>query len=157
MEFSADAVHGVDVLVIEPERETRQVLQDSLGTLRVQWVGTASEGEDLLRRKEFSLVICADELPDLPGLMLFAATRGLHPSTRSLLDRAETRMAGLGGFGGLSSSFPMRRLRLFAVSILWILLMCALLFVGLSAIYHLKSALGIDLFPKSHLQDFLPL
>lgn len=212
MELSADAARGVDVLVVEPEPESRLALQSLLGTLRVQWAETAAEGEELMRKKEFSLVICADDLPDRPGLMLLAATRDLRPATqrilmcrdldaevllhalregsvvhylpkpfdpaaaerlilhaldqcllmenlltaRSRLDRAETRLAGIGPAERRSNLLSKGALRLFVIAALGILLMFAMVFVGFSALYLLKSALRIDVFPNSHLQDFLP-
>lgn len=79
------ATNGWDVLVVEPDEGTRHVLESLLGTRRVKWVQTAAEGEDMLRKEEFGLVVCADELPDLPGLMLFAATRDLRPATQRIL------------------------------------------------------------------------
>ncbi len=207
------ATNGWDVLVVEPDGGTRRVLESLLETRRVKWVQTAAEGEDMLRKEEFGLVVCADELPDLPGLMLFASTRDLRPATqrilmcrdldadfllhalkegsvlhylpkpldpaaasrliehaldqnrlmqnliatRDLLDRAETRIANIGATGGDAKLFTPGFFRALVLPLFWILLVFALVFVGFSALYLVKSALGIDIFPKSHLQDFLPM
>jgi len=213
MPISADDPPGCDILVVEPEPETRRILRGILGNRRVEWVGTAAEGEGLLRREECHLVICADELPDLPGLMLFAAIRDLRPATqrilmcrdldadfllhalregsvlhylpkpldpeaasrliehaldqnrlmqnllatRSLLDRAETRIATLETSGRGTDHFSPRTLRTLLLPAFWVLLVFALVFIGISALYLIKSAFGIDLFPESHLQDFLQM
>ncbi|MFZ4680977.1 MAG: response regulator [Terrimicrobiaceae bacterium] len=211
MPSSVDVPEGRDILVIEPEEETRRVLQGILQNQQIKWVGTAAEGREFLRREDCQLVICADELPDLPGLMLFAETRDLRPATqrilmcrdldaefllhalregsvlhylpkpldpeaaarlidyaldqnrlmqnllatRSLLDRAETRIANMETSDLATTRVSRGSFRALALPVFWILLVFALVFVGLSALYLIKSALGIDLFPDSHLQDFL--
>lgn len=75
-----------DVLLIEPDDETCRILTEScLENLRALRVTTAQEGDEKLRRTNFRLIICADELPDTPGLMLLAQTMDLWPSTQRIL------------------------------------------------------------------------
>lgn len=211
MPISAEVPEGRDILVIEPEPETRRVLQGLLANRRVEWAGTAAEGRKFLQREACQLVICADDLPDLPGLMLFAETRDLRPATqrilmcrdldadfllhalregsvlhylpkpldpeaasrlieyaldqnrlmqnllatRNLLDRAETRIATMETSDIGASPISRGCFRTLAAPVFWGLLTFALVFVGLYALYLIKSALGIDVFPESHLQDFL--
>lgn len=75
-----------DVLLIEPDEETfRQLEQHCLDGLGVIRVTTAADGEARLSTQDFSLVICADDLPDLPGLMFLAHTIDLRPMTQRVL------------------------------------------------------------------------
>lgn len=200
-----------DVLVVESDPEICRQLRDLLDPgLRVQWLSSAAEADPFLRTEEIRLVICADDLPDLPGLMLLAQTRELWPATqrilmcrdldadflafaikegsifnylpkpldgdvtrhliehslrqsrllenlsltRSLLDAAEARQAredarpatGLLTGAGPRLLFWMGVIAIFAV---------ALLLLGFTSLYLLKSALGVDFFPELHLQDLI--
>lgn len=75
-----------DVLLVEPDQETFCALRDGCLTgLRVLHARTAQEGDEKIRRLNFRLVICADELPDTPGLMLMAQTMQLWPATQRIL------------------------------------------------------------------------
>ncbi len=46
---------------------------------------SAADGEAFLRSHSIRVVVCADDLPDLPGLMLFARTRDLRPGLQRVL------------------------------------------------------------------------
>lgn len=75
-----------DVLLIESDDETCRVLAEScFRKLRALRVKTAQEGDEKLRRNNFRLIICADDLPDIPGLMLLAQTMELWPATQRIL------------------------------------------------------------------------
>lgn len=83
---TAPTIREWDVLLIEPDDETCRVLTGScLGNLRTLRVTTAQEGDEKLRRTNFRIIICADELPDIPGLMLLAQTMDLWPATQRIL------------------------------------------------------------------------
>lgn len=83
---SPQTIREWDVLLIEPDDETcRTLTQSCLENLRALRVRTAQEGEEKLRRTNFRLVICADDLPDIPGLMLLAQTMELWPATQRIL------------------------------------------------------------------------
>jgi DNA-binding response OmpR family regulator len=78
--------HRWDILVIEADERTNAVLRDLTDReLRTAWAGTALEGETFMRGNEVRVVICADDLPDLPGLMFLAETRNLWPTTQRIL------------------------------------------------------------------------
>lgn len=200
-----------DVLVIEGDEETRGALRQLIPAgLRVHWMSTAAEAEPFLRAHEVRLVICADDLPDLPGLMLLAQTRDLWPATQrilmcrdldadflafaikegsifnylpkpldadvtrhliehslrqsrlleslsttqSLLDAAEARRAReqAAPAGGLLSGAALRLLFWIGLSAIFVF---AVLLLGFTALYLLKSTLGVDIFPELHLQDLI--
>jgi DNA-binding NtrC family response regulator len=207
------ANHRWDILVIEAEGETVQALRGLIDPgLRAEWAGSAAEGEKFLRENEVLVVICADDLPDLPGLMFLAQTRDLWPTTQRILmchdldsdlllhtmreggvfhylpkpldpeatahlidhalrqsrlmgslsatrrrlDEAEVRVAHLG-------STPARTSRWMVGTGSWLLLwmaaagvlILALVLLGFTGLYLLKSYLGVDIYPDIHLQDLL--
>lgn len=181
-----------------------------LRDLRVLRAQTAQEGEEKLRHLDFRLFVCADELPDVPGLMLVAQTMEIRPAmqrillcrdldnellihamregsivhyltkpvdpeaaarlieheleqnrvmenllmTRRLLDEAQTELRRQSPATGVNEE-----LRRGGVgSVVWLafvlLVIITLGLVGLASFYLLKSAVGVDIFPGSHLKDF---
>ena len=200
-----------DVLVIEAEGETIRSLRALIDPgLCVGWAESAAEGENILRRSEARVVICADDLPDLPGLMFLAQTRDLWPTTQRILmcrdldsdlllhtmreggvfhylpkpldpdatahlighalrqsqlmesltttrrrlDEAEVRVAYLDS-ASRKNWFTGTGIRLLLWLAAAILLAVALVLLGFTGLYLLKSYLGVDIFPDIHLQDLL--
>ena len=211
-ESETPKIRDWDILLIEPDDETCGVLHaECLEGQRVLRMQTAREGDEKLRRINFRLIICADELPDMPGLMLLAQTMELWPATqrilmcrdldnelmlhalregsvvhylpkpvdpvaasrlvdyaleqnrvmenlflaRRLLDQAQTRLTNQNDAAGLTADLRRGGLG----SLLWLafvmIMTITLVLVGFAAFYLFKSAVGIDFFPDSHLQDFL--
>jgi DNA-binding NtrC family response regulator len=200
-----------DILVIEADGQTNAALLEIIDReLRTAWAATALEGETFLRGNEVRVVICADDLPDFPGLMFLAETRNLWPttqrilmcrdldadlllhtmreggilnclpkpldreatghliehalrqsrmiesltSTRRQLDEAEVRVAHLNS-ESRRSWFTGGGIGLLLWLAAAILLAVALVLLGFTGFYLLKSYLGVDFFPDIHLQDLL--
>lgn len=200
-----------DILVIEADGQTNAELRDLIdGELRAAWAASALEGETFLRENEVRVVICADDLPDLPGLMFLAETRNLWPTTQRILmcrDLDADLLLHTMREGGIMNCLPkpldreatghliehaLRQSRImesltttrrqldeaevrvayldsasrkiwFSATgvglLLWlavaILLAVALVLLGFTGFYLLKSYLGVDIFPDIHLQDLL--
>ncbi len=208
----AQKIREWDILLIEPDDAICSVLQaECLKGQRVLRARTAQEGDEKLRRGSFRLIICADDLPDMPGLMLFAQTMELWPATqrilmcgdldndlmlhalregsvvhylpkpvdpvaashlvdhaleqnrvmesllaaRRMLDQAQTQLAKHNPAGDMTGELRRGGLG----SLLWLafamVMTIALVLVGFAAFYLFKSAIGIDFFPDSHLNNFL--
>lgn len=200
-----------DILVIEADGQTNAELRDLIdGELRAAWAASALEGETFLRENEVRVVICADDLPDLPGLMFLAETRNLWPTTQRILmcrdldadlllhtmreggimnclpkpldreatghliehalrqsrimesltttrrqlDEAEVRVAYLDS-ASRKNWFSATGVGLLLWLAVAILLAVALVLLGFTGFYLLKSYLGVDIFPDIHLQDLL--
>ena len=72
--------------MIEADQQTVLALRELIDPeLRTAWVASALEGGHFLRKHDVRVVICADDLPDLPGLMFLAETRNLWPATQRIL------------------------------------------------------------------------
>jgi response regulator RpfG family c-di-GMP phosphodiesterase len=75
-----------DALVVEASQSIREQLRDVLGLdLRVKECESAAEARDFLGKNQVRLLIMADDLPDLPGLMFLAETRDLWPGMQRIL------------------------------------------------------------------------
>ena len=86
MPAAENPIHRWDLLVIESNQDTIDALREIIGPeLKAAWAGSALEGGNFLRRHDVRVVVCADDLPDLPGLMFFAETRNLWPTTQRVL------------------------------------------------------------------------
>ncbi len=86
MPAAENPIHRWDILVIESDQDTIDALREIIGPeLKAAWAGSALEGGNFLRRHDVRVVVCADDLPDLPGLMFFAETRNLWPTTQRVL------------------------------------------------------------------------
>lgn len=86
MAVETNRVRRWDVLVIEADGETLRDLKKILDrSLVVAWAGSAEEGGKFLRENQVRVLTCADDLPDLPGLMFLAETRDLWPATQRIL------------------------------------------------------------------------
>jgi DNA-binding NtrC family response regulator len=77
---------GCGILVVEPDVPSCRILSEIFGRDGgVVWCGSAAEGRGRLRAERVRLVVCADDLPDLPGLMLLAETREVSPMAPRIL------------------------------------------------------------------------
>jgi DNA-binding NarL/FixJ family response regulator len=75
-----------DVLLVEPDVAIRGQLADLIGVAQTIAERTsASEAREFLKNHPVRLLIMADDLPDLPGLMFLAETRDLWPGMQRIL------------------------------------------------------------------------
>jgi response regulator of citrate/malate metabolism len=202
-----------EALIMEPDAAVARTLADLLPPgASVDMVSTAAAGLQLLEKQSYRLLICADDLFDLPGLMVLAQTQDLWPAmqrillcqdvdgefllhalkagsvlhylpkpldqeaarnllhhtlrqhqlvaellaSRSLLldrelDQSWQRAAAGGGRG-----LPAGAWKAFTLAAWLLILLFAIAVTGFVGLYLLKSSLGIDYFPDSHLEDLLP-
>jgi len=83
---SEDRIERWDALVVEASVETRQQLRDLLSEdLLIAECESAAQAQDFLGNNQARLLIMADDLPDLPGLMFLAETRDLWPGMQRIL------------------------------------------------------------------------
>jgi len=200
---------------VEADEAIRRQLRDCLdsGLLTTECT-SAEEARAFLAANRVRLLIMADDLPDLPGLMFLAETRDLWPGMQRILmctdldadllvhamkeggilhyltkpldpeaaekviDYCLQQNAMLERLGRTQKLLDLATVRdrntsqenargsvLFTSALwragFWLIFFVTLCFVlvllGLASVYLLKSSLGFDFFPDSHLQDFLPL
>lgn len=202
-----------DALIVEVDAG---IARELVGLLppgsQVDLASTAKDALELLRERPYRLLFCADDLPDIPGLMVLAETQELWPAmqrillcadfdadfllhalkagnmlhylpkpldagathqlvehalgqqrliaellaTRSLLAARELE-GPRGRTGGLAAGWSDSReaWRTFAIAVFAVIFLMAILLTAFVGWYLLKSSLGIDYFPDSHLEDLI--
>lgn len=203
-----------DALLVDADPAVCDQLRGLLGAGgRVAERDSAAGAREFLDANSVRLLIMADDLPDLPGLMFFAETRDLWPGMQRILmcadldadllvhamkeggilhyltkpldidaaskvvDYCLQQSALLDRLGRTQKLLDLATVRsrdreseqnqgatIFSSAVMrisfWLIFFLTLSFVlvltGLATVYLLKSSLGFDFFPDSHLGDFLP-
>lgn len=202
-----------EALILEPDSSLARSLAGHLppGSF-VDTASTAGEGLLLLEKNSYRLLICADDLPDVPGLMVLAQNQDKWPAmqrillcadvdgefllhalkagsvlhylpkpldaeaTRHLIDHALRQhriMAELLSSRSLLVDRELQQNRaaanesatsrfwcsggwkIFTIAALALIFLIAIALTGFVGFYLIKSSLGIDFFPDSHLEDLL--
>lgn len=77
---------AVDVLVLDPDPAATALIRSIFGkTLKIESRKNAEEGGVFLADSKVRVLVCADDLPDLPGLMYLAQTQDRWPSMQRIL------------------------------------------------------------------------
>jgi CheY-like chemotaxis protein len=94
---ASPSLHGVKVLVIEDDRDGREVIRDVLerGGAEVLLAGSAAEGFPMIGRERPHVLVCDIGMPGEDGYSLMQRVRALSPAAGGL-----TPAAALTAFAG---------------------------------------------------------